>query len=406
MAGPADKGARRLAHHVDGVLLLYNGLYPGPPDIPESVRAFERCSRYPVFPVDLFFGYPDGLDRARFQAVVLHYTMFYTDLEPLSDRVRDYLARDSDAFKVAFLQDEQAFLRQQLDFCNRYGIDCVYTCIQPPYAARVYGSTPASQIVSYIPGYVGGQLRRTARRMSAPDKGRPIDVGYRGRKAPAEWGAAAREKYEIAIEFARRAEGTGLVLDIETAEDRRLYGRAWPRFIARCKGMLGTESGATIPDPLGSGDIPYRTISPRHFEAAALRTCQILYEGEYSSILVPGVHYIPLKKDFSNFDDVLAEFRRPERRRELTENAFRDLIASERHSYSTFVRSFDSQLDAAGLEAPVHPSLDRQVSALLFPPRTRARRRLKAARLAVFLARRAWRARLARVLSGRSAPQP
>ena len=49
----------------------------------------------------------------------------------------------------------------------------------------------------------------------------------------------------------------------------------------------------------------YRTISPRHFEAAAFRICQVLFEGEYSGVLRPMVHYIPLKKDFSNFDQVV-----------------------------------------------------------------------------------------------------
>ncbi len=46
--------------------------------------------------------------------------------------------------------------------------------------------------------------------------------------------------------------------------------------------------------------IRYRTISPRHFEAAAFRVCQILFEGRYSEIMQPMIHYIPLKKDFSN----------------------------------------------------------------------------------------------------------
>ena len=42
----------------------------------------------------------------------------------------------------------------------------------------------------------------------------------------------------------------------------------------------------------------YLTMSPRVFEAAAVRSCQILFEGRYSGILEPMVHYIPLKKDF------------------------------------------------------------------------------------------------------------
>ena len=44
------------------------------------------------------------------------------------------------------------------------------------------------------------------------------------------------------------------------------------------------------------------------------------------------VHYIPLAKDFSNLDEVLGRVRDADLRRELTENAHRDLIASGRYS--------------------------------------------------------------------------
>ncbi len=42
----------------------------------------------------------------------------------------------------------------------------------------------------------------------------------------------------------------------------------------------------------------------------------------------PMVDYIPLRKDFSNFDEVLERFRDPELRQELCENARRRLIDS------------------------------------------------------------------------------
>ena len=93
--------------------------------------------------------------------------------------------------------------------------------------------------------------------------------------------------------------------------------------------MLGVESGASVFDFTGEiqskveqyekenpgadfyeirdkffkkedGKISLNQISPRCFEAAALKTLMILYEGEYSGILVPWRHYVPLKKDHSN----------------------------------------------------------------------------------------------------------
>jgi hypothetical protein len=111
-------------------------------------------------------------------------------------------------------------------------------------------------------------------------------------------GHGAQEKTEVAVEFQRRAAGLGLKLDIETDEQRRIYGAGWYDFVANCRGMIGTEAGVSITDLTGEvradcerllalnpqftfaemskaflhkweDFIPQRVISPRHFEAAA-----------------------------------------------------------------------------------------------------------------------------------------
>jgi hypothetical protein len=100
-------------------------------------------------------------------------------------------------------------------------------------------------------------------------------------------------------------------------------------------------------------NVYYRTISPRHFEAAALKVCQILFEGRYSGVLEPMVHYIPLKKDFSNVDEVIRLASDSAVRHDLTENAYRDLIASGDYGYSRMIKDFDAALLAAGLQPEV-----------------------------------------------------
>jgi hypothetical protein len=113
------------------------------------------------------------------------------------------------------------------------------------------------------------------------------------------------------------------------------------------------------------GNIPYRTISPRHFEAAAFRICQILYEGDYQGIMKPLVHYIPLKKDFSNFDEVIRLFRDDNFRHQITDNCYRDLIACGRYSYQEFIECFDQELLKAGLEPQITREEETTVSAAL-----------------------------------------
>ena len=362
----------------DGVLLLHHHpIRAQAPDVIESVRAFRRYSRFPVFTVNTRLGFPRGLAGLRFRAVVLHYTLFYSDFVPLTPAFRDYLDTCAGSYKIALFQDEQAYTRDRFDFCDRYGIDSVYTLLAPEQFDAVYGRhTSVPRIVSYHPGYVGEHLVTAARELTKPDEQRRIDVGYRGRRLPEAWGAAAREKYEIADAFKHHAAGSGLVLDIETDEDKRIYGRGWYEFIADCRGMLGTESGASAFDmPDGSdAEIPYRTISPRHLEAAAFRVCQILYEGHYSGVMEPDVHYIALRKDFSNFDDVMRQFRDPGRRAEIAQSAHRDLVASGDLSHARFVGAVDAELEAAGLR-PSSEHAAAEVRRALYPslPERRAR---------------------------------
>jgi hypothetical protein len=63
----------------------------------------------------------------------------------------------------------------------------------------------------------------------------------------------------------------------------------------------------------------------------------------------PMRHYIPLRKDFSNFDDVVGMIRDADLRREITDNAYRDLIASGDYDYGPFVAGVDDTLEAAGV---------------------------------------------------------
>jgi len=365
---------------VDGILLLYDHpLEPNAPTIMEHVDAFAQHSRFDVWSVNTALGFPKSLGELDFSVVVLHYSLFGWYPFKLDDWFERYVER-SDAYKVAFFQDEYQFCRPRFDLVDRFGVDCVYTLLEPEWWDDVYRKhTSVPKLVYTIPGYVSEELVALSERLAKPDAERTVDVGYRTRTLPPYVGKGGLEKVEIALRFRELARESGLVLDIGVDEASRIYGGAWFEFVASCRGVLGTEAGVSIFDvddvvreewertgevPAGYEDnIFYRTISPRHFEAAAFRVCQILFEGRFSGILQPDVHYLPLKKDFSNFDDVLRRFRDPSVRRELTDNARRDLIASGRYTYEGFVRSFDEELLAAGLRPQADASLAAAVTA-------------------------------------------
>lgn len=97
-------------------------------------------------------------------------------------------------------------------------------------------------------------------------------------------------------------------------------------------------------------NIPYRTISPRIFEAATFHVCQILYEGEYQGTVQPMVDYLPLKKDFSNFDEILKLYHDTEFRKQITDNCYQHLIASGKYTCEKFINGFDEELVKQGFD--------------------------------------------------------
>jgi hypothetical protein len=404
------------ATRADGILLLYHRpMLPGHRDastVMEHIRAFPAHSSYPISPYNTDYGFPRGLRDASPAAIVLHYSLFGSGIYRLNKRFLDFLQR-SDAYKVAFFQDEFYFCQKRFKFLNDYAIDCVFTHVEPEYFDEVYGRyTSVPRLVHNLPGYVSRELVADAERLATPQGERPTDVGYRGRPLPIYMGRGSQEKLEIGPRFAELARDSGLVLDIDTTEKGRLYGDDWGRFIGSCKAVLGVESGVSLfdledevreawgrivvenPDVtldelergmLGrwDGKIPYRTASPRHFEAAAFRTCQVLFEGRYSGLMEPMRHYIPLRKDFANIDEVIERLKDADLRHELTENSRRDLIDSGWWSYARFVSGFDDVIREAGV-GPARAQ-SREITRLL-QRGSRERRLRTAAR---------WRGRLA-----------
>jgi hypothetical protein len=358
---------------VKGILVFYHHpLRQGASTIMDHVNAFKKYSDFNVWTVNTELGFPEGLKRVQFKALVLHYSLFVPPCYCLDENFLNYLDRCPDTYKVAFFQDEYRFCQQRFAFINRFKIDCVYTLLEPRYFNHVYQKyTKIEKLIYTLAGYVSDDLIDVAQKMTKAEDRREIDVGYRARQLSFYMGAGAQEKHEIGIRFRERANALGLKTDIETDERRRIYGRKWYEFLANCRAVLGVEAGVSIFDLQDrvriecerlisespgisfnevskkvlqpwEGNVPYRTVSPRHFEAAAFRVCQILFEGDYSGVMQPMVHYIPLKKDFSNFGDVTRMFKDRKLRSEIVENAYRDIIASGRYSYRKFIEeSFD-----------------------------------------------------------------
>lgn len=360
---------------VNGILLIYHHpLSKNASTIMEHVEAFGRYSKFKVWSFNVAYGFPKCLKGIEFSAVVLHYSLFGSYPFELTKNYLNYIENLHRSLKVAFFQDEMRNCKQRFELINRLKIDLIYTLLATQYYEEVYlKNTTVKSVLPTLTGYVCDQLIEKSLKYEKPFHLRNIDVGYRARRLPFYMGRGAQEKSDIAIGFAEYSRNLNLKLDIKLNESDRIYGDDWYRFISNCRFMLGVESGTSIFDLTGliqkqvdkfldaypsstfslvekeilapyEDIIKYRAISPRIFECASFRTCMILFKGEYQNILIPDIHYIPLEKNFSNFNDVLLKMNDDAYVKEITERAYQDLISSETYRYSKFIEGFDIEI--------------------------------------------------------------
>ncbi len=282
-------------------------------------------------------------------------------------------------YKILFIQDEYDHTGTVRERIRSLGIDRVFTCVPPQYIDRVYppGDCPGCEFTPVLTGYVPPALEQLSR--TRPLAQRPRHVIYRGNQLPFYYGELGREKCYIGMMVKAACMRRHLPEDIEWSTTQRLYGHEWVRFLQSGRATLGTESGANVFDIDGSirrnvealmRENPRLTyveareacfeeenigvrmnqISPKLFEFIAARTALILFEGNYSGVLEPHRHYIPLKKDGSNLDEVLDLLEDIEYLAELTGRTYADIVASREYSFESFVRRFDDILDT--LPAP------------------------------------------------------
>ncbi len=195
---------------------------------------------------------------------------------------------------------------------------------------------------------------------------RPIDIGYRT-ESTARWGRFNIIKATIADIFLKKANEFNLTVDIKVGQKHFYQGDEWLEFLSRCRYTLGIEGGSRLLDWNGSiwysvnaflkkypsatiddlskncvpiekeGEINVVAISPRHLEACMTRTVQILVEGQYNGVLKPNEHYIPLRSDFSNIDQVMSQLSDESQRNRIAKAAFEDIVMSQRYTYRSLI---------------------------------------------------------------------
>jgi hypothetical protein len=333
------------------LLVLYDHHETHVKTISDYLDSFQRYSRHNVSYVSSFA--KCHFDLVYFDAVVLHYSVRVCFPGRLSASFTQAL-QSYQGLKVLFIQDEYDHTNVARQAIRDLGIGLVFTCVPEESIAKVYppAQFPGVRFVNVLTGYVPIELSQM--KAFAPIRQRRVLIGYRGRNLGYWYGDLGQEKQLIGQRMKEICAAHGLTTDIAWEEKDRIYGNGWFDFLGQCKATLGTESGANVFDFDGTliesiqrelrrdpsisyqeirdkylcdceGQILMNQISPKVFEAIACRTALVLFEGRYSGVLEANTHYIPLKKDFSNVDDVLAKLQDDNLLEAMTERAYADI---------------------------------------------------------------------------------
>jgi hypothetical protein len=346
--------------------------YPMRATLWDQLYCFRHYSDHNCFYLNLSVrSVPWYLRKVKFDLIVFG-TIFLANrikaewFEPMLEKAR--ALKSVDAVKVAFPQDEHTHTDVLMDFLEEFEIETVFSVGPPSEWPKLYDRRSFERVKFFnvLTGYLNDATVGRIDKLAAEGRERDIDIGYRTWLAGAWMGRHGLLRQNIADLFLAKAPARGLTTNISTRSEDTIWGDDWYKFLLRCKYTISVEGGASVPDRDGTlkerveayqrqhpqagfaeieqdcfpgldGTIRYVALSPRHLECCATKTCQILVEGEYNGILQPGRHYIELKQDFSNIEAVLNELEREDLRQEMTERAYREIVASGRYTYQSFV---------------------------------------------------------------------
>jgi hypothetical protein len=319
----------------------------------------------------------------RFDAVIWHTTFLgWVRWTPPAQRIgvmkRARRLAERAQSQLALPQDEFLGTDQVAEVIREFGIDHVFSVAPESEWPLIYEGVDRDRVSfsRVLTGYLDEATVARVDAIVASGEKRGIDIGYRTGPPKPFLGRQAMLKTEIAEVVRERAEALGLRVDITTRPEDTLLGDDWYRWLARCRWTIGVEGGASVLDRDGSvlacterlqaerpgiefeeleaacfpgqdGRLDLRALSPRHLEACATRTAQILVEGDYNGVLEPERHYVPLRRDFSNLDDVLAVVASEAERERVAAAAHRDVVASGRWTFRRLVEEVEKALPPA-----------------------------------------------------------
>lgn len=335
--------------------------------------AFKNYSlNHKCYYVNLFSkAYPSSYKKIKFDLVI--FTWSYLASRFMREEYLENLKyldfiKNLSCPKVVMPQDEFSHSDLLNYTINYFNINNVFSVSPSSEWSKIYSRVDIKSIhfKQLLTGYIEDSLIKKIEKLKKRYKSElhSIDIGYRS-GAAAYWGRFNLIKFELAEKFIEYAKKNNISYDIKFGWENFLIGNDWYRFLLKCRFIPGVEGGSSIIDWDGSivsavqkfvkdnpdanydevelncipkgkdGEIHVVALSPRHLEACLTKTCQILIKGSYNGVLIPGKHFIELEPDFSNMKDVLMKMNDEALRKSIVEQAYSDIVLSNKYSYRT-----------------------------------------------------------------------
>jgi hypothetical protein len=278
---------------------------------------------------------PDFVRDIDFDGIVLTQTFLGRRRHPgIFERVlREYaFVAASRACKIALPQDDYECSAVLDRWLADWRVDRIYTVCPQHWDVLYPLNNAAGKLRLGYTAYLSDTMIERWR-SPRPFRTRTVDVSYRTVPMPAHIGRLGYDKWAIAERFRTAARGRDLVLDISVDPADAIVGAHWGAFLESSKFVLGANSGSSMYDPTGEiseraidyqvhhpgasfaeieaacfagldGRYEFTAISPRNLECGLIESAQILVRGQYSGVLEPQTHYIPMHADLSDAAEV------------------------------------------------------------------------------------------------------
>jgi hypothetical protein len=317
-------------------------------------------------------GAPASLRYLKFDAVILHTLLLGRRWEPHFEQWRRKLdwVGDLPALKIALPQDEYDHSEILDDWLRQWGVSIIFSNFDESQRRLLYPTMHIrAKFEPCLTGYINNDRAKDLAGKLLPIRERPLDVVYRATRLPFWYGSQGQLKHQIASVIAERAKTQRLRYDISTERNATIWGDQWFEFLGSAKVVIGCESGSSVLDrrgeiqarikqlqmwnphlsfeeigkqlPEGWDSYRFFALSPRHLEAIITKTCQVLIEGEYSGVLEPDKHYISLKPDYSNMDEVLEKIQDEDFVQTIADQAYKDIYLPQRYDFQHFAQALE-----------------------------------------------------------------